>query len=208
MLEYFRNKRVMTFLAHPDDETLGCGATLARAVREGAGIYCVIPVKRIEKQCEKVMDILGVAELHWGKFDDNQMDKYPLLNVCKFLERYVREIKPDILITHHHACANQDHRVCYEAASVVAKPVKGQIQLISCEIPSSTGYLRPSNFEPNLYVGLSYKEMNIKLACVEAYQTELRGDRGVDVIDALGTLRGAESGNKYAEGFMQVRHYV
>lgn len=208
MSGYFKNKSIVTFLAHPDDEALGCGGTLVRAIREGAEVHCIIPVKRIEKSCEQVMEKLGVIALHWGRFDDNQMDKYPLLDVCKFAEKYVQKIKPDILITHHYSCANQDHRVCYEAASIITKPIKGKIQLLSCEVPSSTGFLRPCGFEPNFYVGLPYEDMDDKMALVELYQTELRSDRGLDIIEALGTLRGAESGNQYAEGFMQVRHYV
>ena len=206
-LNYFQGKTIVTFLAHPDDETLGCGGTLARARNEGANIHCIIPVKRIEKDCKYVMEKLG-AKVYWGKFDDNSMDKYPLLEVCKFAEKIISGIKPDIVITHHSNCANQDHRVCYEAASIVTKPFKRQIDLWACEVLSSTGFLRPSLFEPNLYVDLSYSDLDEKLEMVEIYETELRADRSPEVVECLATLRGAESGNKLAEGFMLVRGYM
>jgi len=205
-LNSFKDKKVMTFLAHPNDEVLGCGGLLSRAKGDGAQIFCVIPVKRIFQSCYNVMEKLD-ARVAWGHFDDNEMDKYPLLEVCEFFEDYIKQIKPDIVITHHYNCANQDHRVCYKAASIVTKPIKGQIQLLSCEVPSSTGYLRPSNFEPNLYVGLSYEELNDKLDMLKMYKSELRADRSEEVVKALACLRGAESGNDLAEGFMLVRGY-
>ena len=204
---YFKGKTIVTFLAHPDDEVLGCGGMLARARNEGAEIHCVIPVKRIASDCKKVMKKLD-AKVHWGNFDDNSMDKYPLLDVCKFADNIISSIKPDIVITHHSNCTNQDHRVCYEAASIVTKPLKRKIDLWTCEVLSSTGFLRPCSFEPNLYVGLSYAELDDKLEMVNMYESELRADRSTGVVECLATLRGAESGNELAEGFMVVRSYV
>lgn len=208
MSGYFKDKTVVTFLAHPDDEALGCGGTLSRAIREGAKVHCIIPVKRLEDSCLKVMDELGVSSLHWGGFDDNQMDKYPLLEVCKFASKYIAELNPDILITHHYSCSNQDHQVCYKASSIITKPVYGKTELWTCEVASSTGYLRPCGFEPNLYVGLDQTDIDIKKHLVGLYASELRSDRSPDILENMARVRGAESGNQYAEGFMVVRSYV
>jgi len=206
--KYFSGKTIITFLAHPDDETLGCGGTLTRAIDDGAKVHCVIPVKRIEKQCYKALKKIGIKNIYWGNFDDNQMDKYPLLKVCKFLEKYLKNVIPDILITHHYNCANQDHRICYEASSIVTRPIKNKIQLFSCEIPSSTGYLRPTGFEPNFYISLTPKHLLTKIEALKLYETELRKDRSPIVVDMLARLRGAESGNDFAEAFVLVRGYV
>lgn len=36
-----QNKSVVVFAPHPDDETLGCGGTIAKKVREGFNVYIV-----------------------------------------------------------------------------------------------------------------------------------------------------------------------
>ncbi len=53
--------------------------------------------------------------------------------------------------------------MCYEASSIVTKPIKGKIDLLSCEIPSSTGYLRPCGFEPNFYAWLKDSDLRAKV---------------------------------------------
>lgn len=35
----FKNKKILIVAAHPDDEVLGCGGTLAKAVEEGADVH-------------------------------------------------------------------------------------------------------------------------------------------------------------------------
>lgn len=199
------NKRIMTVLAHPDDETLGCGGTLHRFNKQN--ICCAIAVNRIEEQRKSALNTLNIQNCILGVFDDNQLDKYPLLEICKWVSGAIEKFNPDVIITHCHNCTNQDHRALHEATIISTRPLKNHIQLISCEIPSSTGYLRPTNFEPNYYVELSPDNVLAKMKAVEDYVTELRKCRSPEVISALARVRGAESGFDYAEGFQLVRGY-
>jgi LmbE family N-acetylglucosaminyl deacetylase len=195
----------MTILGHEDDETLGCGGTLNRFNKQN--ILCLIPIKRIEEQCKSALKILGVGNVIYGNFDDNQLDKYPLLDICKWVSSSIEKFNPDVIITHAHNCTNQDHRVLYQASVICTRPLKKHIDLLTCEIPSSTGYLRPTGFEPNYYVELSPENILNKMKAVEEYVTELRSCRSPEVISALARVRGAESGFDYAEGFMINRAY-
>ena len=195
----------MTILAHEDDETLGCGGTLNRF--NDQPIQCLIPVKRIEEQCKSALKTLGVSNVIYGGFDDNQLDKYPLLEICKFVTSAIDRFNPDVVITHNARCMNQDHRVLYEACCVATRPLKNHITLMTCEIPSSTGYLRPTGFEPTFYLELSPDNIVKKMKAVDDYVTELRKCRSPEVISALARVRGAESGFDYAEGFQLVRAY-
>ena len=200
------NKRIMTVLAHEDDETLGCGGTLNRFNKQN--ICCAIPITRIEEQRKSALKTLGIQNCIMGTFDDNQLDKYPLLEITKWVSSCIDKFSPDVVITHTYRCTNQDHRVLHEASVIATRPLKNHIQLLSCEIPSSTGYLRPTGFEPNYYVELSPDDILTKMKAVEDYVTELRKCRSPEVISALARVRGAESGYDYAEGFMLVRGYV
>ena len=195
----------MVILAHPDDETLGCGGTLHR-FKENE-IFLLIPVHRIEKQFEKAIKHLGVKNYLFGKFDDNSLDKYTLLKICKFVERGIAQFVPDVIITHHFNCANQDHRLLYQAVSIATRPVKHRIPVLTCEVSSSTGYLRPCGFEPNYYISLTNDDLKAKLFALGEYKTEERADRSPEVIEALAKLRGAESGTDYAEAFMLTRGF-
>ena len=204
MLESFCGNTLATFLAHPDDESLGCGGTLARAIEDGARVHCIIPVKRIEEKCKNALSQLGVKNIYWGEFEDNQMDKYPLIEVCKFLEEKLDYIKPDYLFTHHYNCTNQDHRVCYQATIIACR--KRPIDIFSCEIPSATGYLRPCGFEPNFYVALRPHDVTAKLHALEEYGLQqFPHPFSEEYINSLLNLRGSDINVKFAEAFMLVK---
>ena len=190
----------MTILAHPDDETLGCGGTLNKFSKQP--ICCLIPVKRIEEQCRSALKTLNIQNCIFGAFDDNEMDKYPLLEVCKFVEFNMKKFSPDVVITHTDRCRNQDHQILSRAVDIATRPLKNYIQLLSCEIPSST-----TGFKPNYYVELSPDDIVKKMKAVEDYVSELRKCRSPEVISALARVRGAESGYDYAEGFQLLRGY-
>ena len=203
------SKVIATFLAHPDDETLGCGGALARLVEEGNEVHCIIPVKRIENYCLDALSILGVKNIHWGNFDDNSLDKYPLLDICKFVSKHVSSINPDAVFTHHYGCTNQDHRVCYEASVIALR--QRRTMLFTCEIPSSTGYLRPTGFEPNFWVSLTEEQVSKKLNALKCYKSEIEEfphPFSLKYINSLLTIRGSEANAEHAEGFMLVKGYV
>ena len=200
-----QGKRIMTILAHPDDETLGCGGTLHRFNNQN--ICCLFAVKRISEQCKAALGTLGIQNCLFGDFDDNELDKYSILELTKFIDFSMAKFNPDVVITHCRNCTNQDHRALHEATIIATRPLKNHIQLLSCEIPSSTGYLRPTNFEPNYYVELSPEDILAKMKAVEDYVSELRKCRSPEVVSALARVRGAESGYDYAEGFQIIRTY-
>ena len=42
MIDLDKIKRVLVFCAHPDDEILGCGGTIARLANKGAQVYTLL----------------------------------------------------------------------------------------------------------------------------------------------------------------------
>ncbi len=229
----FRNKRVLSFFAHPDDETLAAGGTFAKLSRMGADIHVAIPSTGIDsrsnimakekrekalvglrRDCYKAIAILGVPanKVYLGNFADNELDKYSRLELIHWLESIIEKVKPDILFTNHRFCTNIDHQYCHEAAVVATRPsVSEHVVLISGEVPSSTGHLRPANWEPNLYIELSKKDLDIKVRAMEAYKSEARPDphgRSSEALRALAKVRGSESGYFWAESFMVQRIFA
>ncbi len=230
MLDLGKYSRVLTLFAHPDDETLAAGATIAKLCRLGAAVHVAIPatgihsrrnmldkdlrdedLENLRADCRKALGILGVSPEHLvlGSFPDNEMDKHSLLETIHWVEEVIARVSPQLILTHHRFCTNIDHRCCHEATVVAARPsIDCHIDLLCGEVPSSTGYLRPAQWEPNLYVEVSAQDVETKIAAMQAYRGEARPDphpRSAEVLRALAKVRGSEGGLLFAEAFVVQR---
>lgn len=228
----FANKKILAFFAHPDDETLGAGGTISKLARAGNEVYVAIPgagiyARRNQKEedmlhrekgdlnedFKSAMEILGVKPEHifTANFPDNEMDKGSRLELIHWLESVLAKIKPDVIFTHHRFCTNIDHQYCHEAAVIAARPAPGsQIAIISSEIPSSTGYLKPAMWEPNFYVEIHQTDLQNKIKAMSAYKNEVRPyphPRSPEILEALAKVRGSEAGFNFAEAFMIQKVY-
>lgn len=233
MLDLAGRKRVLAFYAHPDDETLAAGATLAKLARAGAEVHVAIPatgayarrpgrqdselaaeLEQLHGDCKNAMGVLGIppSNLHLGDFSDNEMDRHTRLELIQWLERVIAEVRPEVVFTHHRYCTNVDHQYCHEAAVVATRPALGSnITLLSGEVPSSTGYLRPAQWEPNLFIEVSAEDVALKIKAMQTYRNEARPDphpRSPQVLSALAKLRGSEGGYYFAEAFMIQRTFA
>ncbi len=227
MINLKQYKKVLTFFAHPDDETLAAGATIQKLTSLGVEVHVAIPATGIhsrrniqeEKErdnalielrqdCEKAMAILGIhpANIYLGNFPDNEMDKHSLLDIIHWLEEIINKVKPDLVLTHHRYCTNIDHQYCHEAVVVATRPgLNNHVTVLCGEVPSSTGYLKPVQWEPNCYIEVTESNVESKIRAMETYKGEARPDphpRSREVLKALAKVRGSESGFYYAESFM------
>lgn len=227
MIDLRNYKRVLAFFAHPDDETLAAGATISKLAGLGSEVHVAIPATGIHsrrnkqgqeerdsdmvelrRDCEKAMAVLGVrpGNIYLGDFPDNEMDKHSLLEVVHWLEAVINKVKPDLVLTHHRYCTNIDHRYCHEAAVVATRPgLNDHVTVLFGEVPSSTGYLRPVQWEPVVYVEVSEHDVESKIKAMGTYKGEARPDphpRSGEVLRALAKVRGSEAGFYFAEAFM------
>jgi N-acetylglucosamine malate deacetylase 1 len=229
MINLKQYKKVLTFFAHPDDEALAAGATIKKltSIDVGAEVHVAIPATGIhsrrnlqdeyqrdndmielKQDCEKAMAVLGIHPKHiyLGNFPDNEMDKHSLLELIHWLEEIISKVKPDLILTHHRYCTNIDHQYCHDAVVVATRPgLNDQVTVLCGEVPSSTGYLRPVQWEPNFYIEVSESDVESKIKAMESYKGEARPDphpRSREVLRALAKVRGSESGFYFAESFM------
>ncbi len=229
MIDLTKAQRVLAFFAHPDDETLGAGGTIAKLRSLGVDVHVAIAATGITSRessdsgqaldslkadCKRAMGTLGVdvAHLELGHFRDNKMDTHALLDLIQWLEAIIAQVKPDLILTHHRYCTNIDHQYCHEAAVVATRPdINRHISIWAAEVPSSTGYLRPAAFEPNVYVDLDERFLEQKIQAMQCYSGESRPDphpRSPEVLRAYAKVRGAESGCRHAEAFMIQRTFA
>lgn len=216
--------RVLALVAHPDDEVLGAGGTLARHVTLGHEVYLAFladgvgargkgeeAAKRRATAARRAAVELGACEPLFLGFPDNRLDQLPLLDVIQSIERVLLDIAPTVLYTHHVGDLNIDHSICHRAVMTACRPVPGSPvrRILAMEVSSSTewGTQPGCNFVPNLFVDISVTYAS-KHRALEAYGEEMRPfphARSYEALEALARWRGASVGLAYAEAFVLLR---
>ena len=221
-------KKILIIAAHPDDEVLGCGGTIARLNKEGYELYTLIlgegitsrddvrnkgkrkeEIDTLRQQSNNANKILGVKEVLFFSFPDNRFDAVPFLDIVKTIEKVKKEIKPGIVFTHYEKDLNIDHQITYKAVITATRPLREETvkEVYSFEIPSSTEWSYPLSFSPNVFYNIS-ETMNIKLRALEEYKTELREypyPRSLKGIKLIAKTWGMKVGLNYAEAFKMIR---
>jgi LmbE family N-acetylglucosaminyl deacetylase len=222
------NRRVLVVAAHPDDEVLGCGGTVAKLANNGCEIFTLIlgtgiasryetgQSEKAEREIEKLRDamyeanaIIGVKKVFTGDFPDNKFDTAALLNLIKAVERIKKEVRPDIIFTHYENDLNIDHQLTYKAVITSARPLPDETvrEIYSFEVPSSTEWNCPLRFSPEVFFDVT-ETIELKAKALEIYKSELRDfphPRSVNGIKINSQYRGMTAGVLYAEAFKAVR---
>lgn len=220
-------KSALVVAAHPDDEVLGCGGTIARLAHEGWAVHVFIvaegatsrdltrnrdarksELSHLEQAARAANAILGASTVTLGDFPDNRMDSLELLDVVKAVESEVVKNQPSLVFTHHSGDVNVDHRILHDAVVAACRPLPGApvTELLFFEVASSTEW-RPASsgpsFQPNVYYDIS-SHLQTKVRALEAYASEMREfphARSIKAVEALATWRGATCGHIAAEAF-------
>lgn len=217
---------ILILAAHPDDEVLGCGGTIAKFADEGAIVHVAFLADGVfsraggeaDQQLElaarhtaarKSCEILGVKSVSFGDFPDNRMDMTPLLDITQAVEILIAKHQPKMVFMHHVGDVNIDHRRMHEAVVTACRPQLGHpVKTLLCfEVPSSTEWQFSGSapaFTPNWFVDIS-TTLERKLAALEAYSTELRAwphPRSREGVEHLAHWRGATVGVDAAEAFI------
>lgn len=207
---------VLVVAAHPDDEALGCGGTIAMHVARGDSVRVVLMTggrdePKLMQAAHAASSVLGVAKLTMHNLPDNALDTLTVLHVAMFVEQEIREVAPEIVYTHHAGDCNIDHRITHDAVLAACRPQPGtSFKALRCfEVLSSTEWgLKHIPFVPDFYVPMSNDVwQNKKLAALECYSSEMRKDphpRSYDVAFHLAQLRGSSIGFDMAEAFSTV----
>ena len=221
---------ILVVAAHPDDEILGCGGTIARLAREGHEVRIAIlaegmssryaqredvdpqGLRRLHAQAQQAADKVGAKELLLCKLPDNRLDTLPLLDVVKVVEELVGRFHPETIYTHHPGDLNIDHGVVYRAVLTATRPVNGQCvrDIYAFEVPSSTEWSFQSIeplFRPNVFVDIA-ESLETKIAAMSCYDTEVREfphPRSAAALRAIAARWGSAAGVQAAEAFQLIR---
>lgn len=219
---------VLVVAAHPDDEVLGLGATLARHAAVGDAVHMIIVAEgstsrsdrrdivghateltQLRQAANAAALILGCRPPRMFGMPDNRLDSCDLLDIIKKLEAAVVEIRPTIVYTHHAGDLNIDHRILHDATLTACRPLSGSSirAIYAFETVSSTEWSPTLPFVPNHFVDAE-PTWQKKMAALKAYASELRPaphPRSFEIVEALASWRGACVGLKKAEAFQTIR---
>ena len=223
--------RVLVVAAHPDDEVLGCGGTIARHADLGHEVQVLIvaegatsrqlqrdrlsvgdELSALAQSAKAAGSILGAAGVELLDLPDNRLDSIDRLDLIKHIEQRINRHQPQVVYVHHAGDVNVDHRRLHEAVVTACRPTPGHPvrRLLSFEVASSsewqpTGSAPP--FQANWFVDIS-AQWQRKREALLAYASEMRPwphARSIKALEHLAHWRGAQVGVEAAEAFCLLR---
>lgn len=220
-------RRVLCVVAHPDDEVLGVGGTLALHAEAGSDVTVLIMSEGEEEKLEgtprcqtrrecalEAAKAMGVGNVVFHDFPDQRLETVPFIELIKAVEAALATYRPDVVYAHHGGDANTDHQVVFKAVYAACRPMTplGSTvdRFLTFETPSSTDQAPQVGdyvFNPTTFVDVE-PVWDRKLKALACYPTEMIGGkhpRSFDYIEALARVRGGHSGYLLAEAFVPVR---
>lgn len=222
--------KVLVIAAHPDDEVLGCGGTIARLAGEGHEVGIAILGEGLtaryenREQADRVLldqlrarsrqaaDVLKAKQIVTHDFPDQRLDTVALLEVIKIVEGAVAKFIPEVIYTHHAGDLNVDHQIVHRAVLTATRPTNDQPvkELYAFEVPSATEWafqqIEPA-FQPNVFVNIS-DTLELKIRAMSCYETEARAfphPRSPQALEANARRWGSVAGCPAAEAFQLIR---
>ena len=224
-------KTVFVVAAHPDDEILGVGGTVAKHVAKGDKVYAMIlgegqtsrgdhredisqeVVEELHKNTLESAKAVGYEQVFFADFPDNRFDQVDLLDIVKVVEKKVKELQPDIVYTHYSGDLNVDHQYTARAVLTATRPIGDYSvkEIYAFETLSSSEwnfyYSAQPAFCPNTFVDITefYQKKEAAMKCYVSELCEFPHPRSLEGMDVLSKTRGMTVGKERAEAFMLVR---
>ncbi len=218
---------ILAVSAHPDDETLGCGATLLRHGERGDEVHWVIATRLWEplftassletrqREIESVAAEYGMKSVQSLDFDTTRMDIHPLGDVIASTQKAIENVSPNIVYLVHRGDIHSDHKVTFDACIAALKPFRSgaNVSILSYECVSSTEMAPPLTqnlFAPNSYCDVT-EYFEKKLEILSLYKSEIMDPphpRSLQNVRALAQYRGASISVDYAEAFSTIRQIL
>lgn len=225
--------KVLAVGCHPDDLEIGCYGTLAKYRQLGHDVavcniangnlgHVVIKPDELRevrlKEAQAAAKVIGAAhytidigDLYVTAENDDLVRK---------LAKVIREVQPDVVITHFENDYMNDHIQTYYAtfrASFAASCPHYESNADPASAPIMPIYhmdtLAGVGFLPTEYVDIS-DVIETKLEALSCHKSQLEWmleHDGIDFLDFVRTcskVRGYQCGVKYAEGFRLCRNYL
>ena len=213
------SNNILVIAAHPDDELLGCGGTIAKHIRNGDNVCFVIVCEGSSHRGVDQEDneqhhallaakILGVQDVKMLGFPDQKLDTYTLTEIITPLEEIVNSFRPSIVYCQYGGDINRDHELLFKAIMVAVRPTVEFIDSVyAFDTASSTEWAYPRSFTPDTWVDIN-DTLELKLEAMSCYKSELCDyphPRSLKGLENKAKAWGNQACMEAAEVFMTIR---
>lgn len=215
---------VLVIAPHADDEIIGVGGTIIKAISNNEDVYvCIVtrPVKplfsdelfrQIRRETLECHKFLGIKETFFLEFPAVMLETEKRYEINSKILDVINKVKPDEVYIPHIGDMQKDHQIVTDAAMVALRPKYEHVvkRIYTYETLSETGYNIPNiqnEFVPNIYNDIS-GFLNKKLAAMQIYASQISdfpNPRSLGAIEALAKYRGSMVSVMAAEAFALVR---
>ncbi|CAB1241677.1 GlcNAc-PI de-N-acetylase, ImbE family [Clostridiaceae bacterium BL-3] len=217
--------KVLIVSVHPDDETLGCGGTILKHLKNGDELYWMIITEADESigfskefidirklQIRRVSREYGFKKVYELNFLATRLQSVDLNDFISSVSRVVNEVGPEIIYMNNRSDIHTDHRITAHVLMSCTKSFRysfiKKILMYECISETEMSPPLPENiFIPNVYSDIT-DFIDKKLEIMSIYESEVQMPplpRSLDNIKALARYRGSSCSVNYAEAFMLVR---
>ena len=191
---------VLVIAAHPDDEVLGMGGTIARHRMMGDRVHCLVVTEGASQQYKDQPDLIEIkrqqgreanamlgldeSDVIYMNLPDMRLDSMAHVEINAVIERVIADYSPALVYTNH--------------------PVLTYAPLSSTEWMST---ISGEYFIPNYFVNIA-DTIEKKIAAFEKYKLEHRPyphPRNAEGIRIHARAVGLQVGMEYAESFCLIR---
>lgn len=216
--------KVLAVFAHPDDEVLGAGGTLAKFIGQGHHVTVAIAAsngvwhagttslqERNVSLPHRACAALGITDVRTWGFADQTLDQIPERDLGELFINEVRDTQPALVISHHIADLNVDHQRISRSAMVATRPgvINAMPDLWAAWVPSASdaafGFL--GDFKPNIFVDIALTQHR-KHSAMGVYSSEMRDfphPRSYEALHHHEAFWGTMAGITAAEPFQILR---
>ncbi len=149
--------RLLAILAHPDDESLGIGGTLAKYASEGIETHLVCATRGEagwfgepedypgpfefgqirEQELRHAADVLGISSLRFLDYCDGDLDRVPASRAIARIVGQIRDIRPDVVITFgpDGAYGHPDHIAISQLTTTAVMAANDECVLTGSQLP-------------------------------------------------------------------------
>ena len=218
-------KKILVVAVHPDDETLGCGATLFRLAKmkkelhwlivttsAGSSIFGKKYGEKRKNEIKAINKMYGFATCTELPNETGYMEDMQKVELVQQIIKVVKKIQPDTIFLPFPWDAHKEHQTAFEAAFSATKTFRNPFieRVLVMETLSETDYapvpLVPA-FAPTHFVNVS-GFINKKVEALKVYASEV-GEypfpRSEVSVRSLAKYRGGQSGFEDAEAFMCIK---
>lgn len=216
-----RARRLLMIAPHADDEVIGCGGAIAKAVSQGTRVDVVVmglggilhrsaneAVSNEKRHAElaasnKLLGVTGCKVLYPGR--EMRLHEIPLLELVTALDAVLDEGYDEIYLP--PADHNGDHRRTHEAALAALRPGARRLPDLIAVYESVSSSWVAAAAGGSMYIDIS-DHIGTKLEALRCYSSQLQEyphPVSVEAVRRMAAFRAAEAGCDACEHFSLLR---